>query len=303
MYPPHDIYISFSGGKDSTVLKHLVENQIGNIESVFFNTGLELSSIQRFVSSFGNVTVLRPEILFKDVIIKYGYPCIGKEFAEAVSAYRKGSSWAIDKFNGTGRYSGIFSYKKFKWILDAPFRISSKCCYFMKKKTSHDYNVKNVKYPIIATLADESLLRRTMWQRYGCNITGNNPHSNPMSFWTENDILKYIYENKVKIADCYGNVICKDGKYVLDGQRSRTGCAFCLFGAHLENSKYRRFIYLKKYQRSTYEYIMGGGEYDSEGYWIPNDKGLGFSFVIEFLNRYLKKPIIYDIKTERINLW
>ena len=38
-----DVYISFSGGKDSTVLKHLVENTTGvyDVPSVFVNTGLE----------------------------------------------------------------------------------------------------------------------------------------------------------------------------------------------------------------------------------------------------------------------
>lgn len=45
------VYVSFSGGKDSTVLKHLVDSMYEDVPSVFVNTGLEYPEIQRFVKN------------------------------------------------------------------------------------------------------------------------------------------------------------------------------------------------------------------------------------------------------------
>lgn len=72
------VYVSFSGGKDSTVLLHIVRNMYPDVEAVFVNTGLEYPEIQKFVKTFDNVTILRPKMRFDEVIKKYGYPLISK---------------------------------------------------------------------------------------------------------------------------------------------------------------------------------------------------------------------------------
>ena len=71
-YGEDNVYVSFSGGKDRTVLLHLVREDFPNIEAVFVNTGLEYAEIQKFVKSFDNVTILRPKMSFVEVIKKYG---------------------------------------------------------------------------------------------------------------------------------------------------------------------------------------------------------------------------------------
>lgn len=83
------VYISFSGGKDSTVLLHIARQIFPDIEAVFVNTGLEYPEIQAFAKSFDNVTVIRPKMRFDEVIKKYGYPFIGKEVAERVYNARR----------------------------------------------------------------------------------------------------------------------------------------------------------------------------------------------------------------------
>ena len=55
-YGVNGTYVSFSGGKDSTVLLHIVREMYPEIEAVFVNTGLEYPEIQKFVKSFDNVT-------------------------------------------------------------------------------------------------------------------------------------------------------------------------------------------------------------------------------------------------------
>ena len=78
------VYVSFSGGKDSTVLLHIARRIFPDIEAVFCDTGLEYPEVRQFAKSFDNVTILRPKMRFDEVIKTYGSPFIGKEVAERV---------------------------------------------------------------------------------------------------------------------------------------------------------------------------------------------------------------------------
>lgn len=84
------VYVSFSGGKDSTVLLHIAREMYGNdVKACFDNTGLEYPEIVQFVKTFDNVDIVRPKMNFKKVIEKYGYPFISKEVSECVYGARK----------------------------------------------------------------------------------------------------------------------------------------------------------------------------------------------------------------------
>ena len=83
------IVVSFSGGKDSTVLLDLVRRALPDTKAVFSNTGLEYKEIQQFVYQTPNADVIRPKLRFDEVISTYGYPLIGKEVAEAIYYARK----------------------------------------------------------------------------------------------------------------------------------------------------------------------------------------------------------------------
>ena len=83
-----DVFISFSGGKDSTVLTHLVHEYYPDVPLVFCNTGLEYPEIQSFAKKMG-AEFIRPKMSFSEVISKYGYPLIGKEVADTIAKARK----------------------------------------------------------------------------------------------------------------------------------------------------------------------------------------------------------------------
>lgn len=82
-----DVCVSFSGGKDSTVLAHIVHKMYPDVPLVFANTGLEYPEIQAFAKKMG-AEFVRPKMRFDEVITKYGYPIISKEVAEAIHCAR-----------------------------------------------------------------------------------------------------------------------------------------------------------------------------------------------------------------------
>ena len=91
--------------------------------------------------------------------------------------------------------------------MDAPFKISNNCCNVMKKAPANAYTKSTGMYPIIATMADESFLRKSTWIKQGCNaFDSKHPKSAPMSFWTEQDVLQYIKLKNLPIASVYGRI-------------------------------------------------------------------------------------------------
>jgi len=308
-----DVYVSISGGKDSQVLAHIVKEMYSDVPLVFVNTGLEWDSVREKGYELAD-EVLRPEIDFVNIIKKYGYPIISKEVAVAISecqrAKRKGKEmpeYRIEKLEGRKMNAygtkSQFNMEKYKFLLDAPFRISNKCCDYSKKNPSKKYEKLTNRKPFIGTMAEESRLRRTKWMRAGCNnYNEKRPTSQPLSFWTEQDILKYIKLNNLKIADIYGDIVYtdKDG-FIYDNnffnlymklqttKASRTGCVWCLFAITQDRDK---LIRLKENEPKKYDYVMRGGKFDDEGMWVP-DNGLGYKFVIDWINEHSNLNIKY----------
>lgn len=299
-YGADGVYVSFSGGKDSTVLLHLVRELYPEVPAVFVNTGLEYPEIQSFARSFENVVTLRPEMAFPEVIKKYGYPLISKDIAQSISEARSGREYALSKFDPDSaycrRYPGWGLYK-YRPLLTVSFAISAYCCDVMKKKPLKKYERQERRWPILGIMADESAVRFRSWERNGCNaFLSKRPKSRPLSFWTENDVLAYIKAERLPICSVYGDVVVAgdDGfqydsvlggpcKYKTTGC-NRTGCIFCGFGAHLEKGE-GRFERLKRTHPRQYDYCMSGGAYDEDGIWKPTKEGLGMAHVIDELCR------------------
>lgn len=82
-------FVSFSGGKDSTVLLDIARQMYPDIPAVFVDTGLEYPEIRDFVRTFENVEWVKPKMNFRKVIEKYGYPMISKEVSECVYGARR----------------------------------------------------------------------------------------------------------------------------------------------------------------------------------------------------------------------
>lgn len=188
-----------------------------------------------------------------------------------------------------------YTQEKWKFFLEADFEISGRCCNVMKKEPAHQYAKQTGRKPITAQMADESRLRTQQWLKNGCNgFDMKIPTSNPMSFWTEQDVLQYIYVNKIPICPVYGEVVIDyDAMGELEGQLTfdcfrqdvkyrttgcnRTGCCLCSFGAHLESKEDARFLMLKETHPKMYKLLD-----------IIQNNGVTYREAIEWTNEHLK---------------
>ena len=308
-----EVYVSFSGGKDSTVLKHIVDNTPGvyDVPAVFVNTGLEYPEIQRFVKDVKagkwdcfnpNVEILRPDMRFDEVVKNYGYPVVSKVVSHCVDIARRNPEGCVAQNAFSAENTGRFGLSKWQYLIDSPFCVSDKCCYLMKKRPSEKYAKETGRKVILGTLAEESSLRYKNWLKHGCNaFEGKKPSSQPMSFWTEQDVLRYIKRFKVPYCSAYGDIQVKQPEGTEQGQINvidylecwdetdilettgcdRTGCIFCMFGCHLEKEP-NRFQRLKQTHPRQYEYCIGGGEM-VDGKWQPSKEGLGLGKVLDYI--------------------
>lgn len=256
------VYVSFSGGKDSTVLLYIVRSMYPDVEAVFSNTGLEFPEIVQFVKTFDNVSIIRPETSFKKVIEEKGYPVISKSVSNCVRLAKKNITEGKDTLRARqirGLEEGSkFNKAKWEFLLDAPFKISEECCNELKKKPFKEWEKVNHKYPMMATMADEGGPRKEAYLQTGCN-SFNNGKSQPMGFWTEQDVLQYIHENNIDICSVYGEVIKEtnllgESKYITTGEH-RTGCIFCTFSIMFDETP-NRFQRLKKTHPQLHKYCM-----------------------------------------------
>lgn len=212
---------------------------------------------------------------FRKVIEKYGYPIISKQIAGYVSSARNNPNCARAKLLKGEMKSTLYGgHGKWWFLVDAPFKVSSYCCDKMKKQPGKKFQRTTGMKPILGTMACESINRRKNWLHNGCNIIGKkDAKSQPISFWTEQDILEYIKKYDLSYASVYGEILQDNkGKYYTTGCH-RTGCVFCGFGCHLEKEP-NRFQQLKQTHPKLWEYCMKP--------WAEG--GLGMKEVLSYIN-------------------
>ncbi|GAB6013513.1 phosphoadenosine phosphosulfate reductase family protein, partial [Viscerimonas tarda] len=238
-------YVSYSGGKDSGVMMDIIRRFVDkSIPAVFCNTGNEYPEVVKFVRETENLTVIRPEIHIRQLIEKYGFPLISKEQSQYIRQAKHTNSEKLRNIRLNGSINGIGKIaERWKFLIDAPFDVSERCCYFLKKKPFVKFQKQTGLFPLIGTMAGESRLRLQKWLQHGCNsFETNTVASYPLSIWTEQDIWAYIRKFNLPYSPIY------------DLGLRRTGCLFCGFGCHIKGDS--RFYFLKEYKPKIYEHFM-----------------------------------------------
>lgn len=247
------VYISYSGGKDSTVLSHIAKSMYPNILHLFANTTNEypetLNHIRWEKEENGtNIITVIPrdshgEVwTFKKVVETYGYPMFSKRVSNAIRTYQHALT-ARTKSNAQGYIDRNF--KKYEKYKELP--ISDKCCDKLKKEPlRRKAKELGLECAILGILASESYQREKDWLEYGCNVfhERKDNQSRPLSFWTDEDILEYIEKYDVKIPKLY------------EMGYTRNGCMYCGFGVHLEPEGCNRYQKLKETHPVQYSYFI-----------------------------------------------
>lgn len=240
-YGVNNCYVAFSGGKDSTVLSHMITKMGYKPEHVYSNTRLEYPECLKFSKEWCRkkrvkLTFVMPDKMPFEVWKKHGYPMFSKEIADILERIRRKQSVSNKKMKK------VKSYLKYKNL-----NISSKCCYYLKKKPMKDWQKKSgKKVAFMGIRAKESQMRRTVWVRKGCIYeTPTQVVCHPMIFFTKDDIEKYAKRYRIKFADIYYKGF------------ERNGCYSCGFGCHLaKEGEHNNFTLLKEYNPSLWENVM-----------------------------------------------
>ena len=218
-----NVYVAFSGGKDSTVLAHIVHKMYPDVPLVFNNTGLEFPEIKEFVKTFGDkVTWLKPKLSYQKVVAKYGFALVSKETSQKIHEIRHTKSDKLRDIRINGYPNTGYGKVANKWLFlkDAPFEISHRCCDALKKEPARRYERETGRKVMTGEMSGESNLRATTKTTlHSCNAYDRKrPKSTPLNKWSESDIDQYVKENNVPLSKIY------------DMGYERTGCAWCAFG-------------------------------------------------------------------------
>lgn len=247
------IYLSYSGGKDSTVLSNIIRQEYPDITHIFSNTTNEYPETIKHLNwekdeNGMNLTIVYPRdrngkaYNFKRVVKEYGYPLFTKRVSNAIRTYRRAKSERT-KSNSQGYILRNFKkYDQFKTL-----NISDLCCDKLKTSPIKKYAKKmKLECAIIATLSEESKTRKADWLNFGCNIfhIKKDNQCRPLSFWTEDDIYEYIEKYNIKIPDLY------------QMGYTRNGCMFCGFGIEYESKTgLNRFERLSMTHPKMHDYL------------------------------------------------
>ena len=249
------VFVSFSGGKDSCVMLNLVKVIIPHVKCMFIMTGCESPSVCRFIrqkkADGEDIEIVRPEKSLREVFDYCGFPLVSKEVAHDVSLCRHNPTCksAIKKLDFDNPHSIPI---RWRYLLEEPYNISDRCCFWLKKQPSDKYIKRTGRRPFIGLLADEGYTRQTAYiKRGGCNSFNEEGRRHavswPLAIWTEADVWQYIRERNLPIPDIYAN------------GATRTGCMGCGFGAYKDKVPCET---LRKLWPKWYDLIMN---YENNG--------------------------------------
>lgn len=266
------------GGLDSITLLLFLRSIGIHVPGVSVSS-LEDKSIQKIHKLLG-VTSISPYMNKSQVIQNLGFPVLSKEIASkiellqnpsnknatvrhaiitgetgAYGGYRKGTRMKLAKkwlelfAGGENEREGV-NYKC------APFKVSAKCCYYMKEKPCEDWGKKHNSVPYLGLMASEGGRREKSLMINGCNYFGKTTiRSSPFAIFSRQDLLQLALDLKVPVPEIYGEIVQDEDGKLRTTKAQRTGCSMCGFGIQLEKRPHR-FDLLYRENQKEWEFWM-----------------------------------------------
>lgn len=223
-----NIFISWSGGKDSEVLKHIALRLFPHLKVVYSNTTNEMKEVLEHVKKFPETIVVFPEKSFKQVVKEKGFPLISKEVSQKVNEIKNTNGYRTRMLRYYGNNKGDSKLPEtWRFLAEQDFDTSNQCCNILKKEPIKKWAKANGNLkPLIALMSGESRLRQQL-ALYG-KEDGKKIYPFLRTGWDEEDIWAYAKKFNLRFAECYYDRII-NGKLVK--ACSRSGCDSCDYGS------------------------------------------------------------------------
>ena len=285
-----NVHVSVGGLDSITLLFFLRKFVDPDIVSVSISS-LEDKSIQKIHKQIGVTHILTPYKSKVEVLNTLGFPIVSKEKANKINylltpdspkqtfihAIMTGDMGEQGKFEHSEKiklpekwiklFGKNYSEHRPDLTFDTPpeFKVSSRCCYYMKEKPADDWAKKNNSVPYLGLMASEGGQREMGLIKNGCNYFGKNTiRSCPFATFTRQDLLRLAIELNVPVPEIYGTIERNEKGELYTTKAQRTGCTMCGFGLHMEKRPHR-FDRLRERDPKEWHFWMYNCCIDSKG--------------------------------------
>lgn len=276
------------GGLDSITLLIFLRKYVDlDIPGVTISM-LEDKTIRKIHKQLGNMVFLKPLKTKVQVLREYGFPVISKAKARKIEylqtpdnpkqtfihAVMTGDMGAQGKFQHSNElklpdkwlklFGGLYNHHRPDMHCQvAPFKVSDRCCYWMKEKPADDYRKQSGCCPYMGLMASEGGQRELGLVKNGCNYYGKTTtRSCPFAIFERTDLLQLALDLKAPVPEIYGQIVRQRDGTLETTKAKRTGCTMCGFGIHIE-ARPHRFDRLRETDYKEWRfwmYDMGWGK-------------------------------------------
>ncbi len=292
-------YVSYSGGKDSTVILALIlmcqdiyTIPPNTITAVYCETGLELNAISDFVrwvadNYYRNLTIIRPDPLhtFDWILKHYGKPIKSKIKSEYLYRWHhRQDEKALGCLTGCAKsYGKTRLANKDMHLVHPDFDImaTEKCCKYLKKLPFDAFSKKHDMHGYITglRLAEGGVRALNTAERIKKGGELCTTHRKgvivkmPIIDWSDQDISDFIESYNIPLSKAY-----------TEYGYERTGCFLCPFSLQLAENLRKLSIYEPNRYRASLYWLQD--VYIAQGIHLPFDPSYEQNMLVKWENIY-----------------